>query len=149
MFNHVKNRYSWACGVKYKEYNKLGQKLITDENNNVYIIYNKKYDKNYESRELKDDYNKTEDKKIVGWSKALLENNVNNKFGINGYFRCERNKKGEYTNIVFGKPLYFDEWISELKNNNIYFDSGTKMGERRPYMTWRANNKWWKTREKN
>ena len=142
-FNEDKKRYSWALPTKYMQFNNHGQKLEIN-NAGVFIIYNKNYDSLYENREMKDD---SENQKILGWSHDLLKNNLENKFNKNGYFICKSNKEKVYTSIQFFDPITYDEWTNSIRNDSVFFDSGTKEGNSRPYMSWRAQNTWWTQRK--
>ena len=141
------NRYSWAVIIKANIYNKHGQKLYIDENNNVFVVYNKIYDKIYGMRTTKEIGDG--DIKLFGWSNKLLKKRVEQKFAVNGYFVCTKNKNGHYEGIKFGECLYYDEWLNAVKSCNIYFDSGTHIGNSRAYMQWRADEKWWNNRKNN
>jgi DNA-cytosine methyltransferase len=144
--NDDKNRWSWAVKVKYKEYNKRGQKFIIDDCG-IFVIYNNKYDDYYDKRDIFID-TKGKDIKVIGWSHNMMKNRVNNKFGINGYFRPIKNKN-VYIGLQFGEPIYYEEFLENVKNDNIYLDPGTHIGNNRPYMQWRSLNSWFTNREKN
>ena len=43
----------------------------------------------------------------------------------------------------------YKEFLNNIKINKIYLDPGTHIGNTRPYMQWRAENKWFDQREEN
>jgi DNA-cytosine methyltransferase len=144
--NDDKDRWSWAVKVKCTVYNKRGQKFMIDDNG-IFLTYNSKYDDYYAKR---DTHINTEgiDIKVIGWSHNMIKNRVNNKFGVNGYFRPIKNKN-MYIGLQFGEPIYYEEFLENVKNDNIYLDPGTHIGNSRPYMQWRSLNSWFANREKN
>lgn len=145
-YNKKKKRWAWANPVLIEKYNQYGQRLeMDDKNNKVVVRYNKNKDKLYNSRENKCN----EERKILfGWTYEKLKQRVENKFGKKGYFICNKNKKNEYSDISFFKPIYFEEWKNALMNKHIFLDAGTICGNPRAYMSWRTNNKWLYSRPK-
>jgi DNA-cytosine methyltransferase len=146
-YNIKKKRWSWAIPVKCCSYNCLGQKLLINEIG-IFIVYNSKKDTNIDNRK-NNNTNVTIKKILFGWSHCELKIKVENKFGIKGYFKPIKNKDDVYIGMQFGNPIFYDEFIENIKNNCIFLDSGTYMGNSRPYMQWRAMNKWFIKREKN
>jgi DNA (cytosine-5)-methyltransferase 1 len=146
-FNKEKNRWSWCNPIKFNNYNKFGQKFIIEEDG-IYIAYNNKKDTNYDSREI----NKSKiegDLLLFGWSHDEMDKKIQKKFNQNGYIRPIKSEDGVYIGIQFGKSIDYKEFIENIKKDNIYLDPGTYVGNSRPYMQWRANNKWFDNREKN
>jgi len=144
-YNKEKERWSWANPIKNNSYNKFGQKFIIDDIG-IFVVYNKNYDKSYDTRDIKDN---NEDKKLFGWSHKEMNRKVTSKFGNKWYFRPLKSKDGTYIGLQFGNPISYDEFIDNVKSNDIFFDPGTYVGNSRPYMQWRAENKWFDKREEN
>jgi len=142
------NRYSWSgkCVPKYGKWNKFGQKLKIDKNNNILVMYSYKRDKRKKNNKL---YKKLKKKKIciAIWSAQKMEKLVNSKFNNKGYIICKKNKKGDYDKICFGKCIYYDLFIDKIKSRNIYFDSGmyydSVKDNKRFYSQWRAISSFW------
>jgi hypothetical protein len=139
------NRYSWSgkpC-PKINTFNSFGQKLEVDSNNNILVIYSFKEDKRSDKKSIiPKDFQKGP-VVIVSWSAELMKKRVEKKFNNLGWFKCTKNTEGVYTNIVFGNPITFDNWIKGVKKGLVYFDSGMYQGNVRPYSQWRADNKYW------
>ena len=146
-FNKEKKRWSWANPIKYNSYNKFGQKF-TIKDDGLYVIYNNKKDTYYESREIKTQAME-HDVILFGWSHDEMEKKLTKKFNQNGYIRPIKSDDDVYIGLQFGKPINYKEFVDNIKNDNIYLDPGTYVGNPRPYMQWRANNKWFDNREKN
>lgn len=147
-YNKEKKRWSWAIPTKFTSYNKFGQKFAIDIDG-IFVIYNKLYDVSYDSRDEESRCTMEGDIKLMGWSHDEMRKKVNSKFAVNGYFRPITDKKGIYIGLQFGKPITYEEFLKNVKNDNIYLDSGTKVGNPRPYMQWRASNKWFDKRDEN
>lgn len=134
------NRYSWSgkCVPSYGKWNYCGQILNISDNNDIYVYYSYSLD----TRDTKinlPSYLKNDNIMIALWKREKLENNINSKFNINGFFICIKNKKNVYDKIKFGKPFDFICFIENIKQNNIIFDSGMYDGNTRNYSQFRAN----------
>jgi len=73
------------------------------------------------------------------WMKAKLEDKFNQK----GWFKCLKNDKGVYSEIVFGAPITYKNWLIGVQKGLIFFDSGMYQTNIRNYSQWRANNDYW------
>jgi len=98
-----------------------------------------------DTRENLPEYLKTSGKILYAiWLSSKLKCQINRKFNNKGFFICKKDKKGEYTKIVFGRPFDFDEFIKNIKDNKIIFDSGMYDGNTRNYSHFRApSNGFW------
>ena len=125
-------------GWSYLKYNHCGQRLCTDDKNNVYVIYDWTHDK----RENKDalSLNKTPHP-IMRWYADSLKNAIEKKFNNKGFFKCIK-QNNAYVKICFGKPITFDRWIDELKKGIIYHDGYSKPKGRWRHV-FRAKNAFW------
>ena len=125
-------------GWSYHKYNHCGQRLCTDDKNNVYVIYDWTHDK----RENKDALylNKTPHP-IMRWYADSLKNAIEKKFNNKGFFKCIK-QNNAYVKICFGKPITFDTWIDELKKGIIYHDGYSKPKGRWRHV-FRARNAFW------
>lgn len=141
-----KNRLSWSgepAPRKISMFNEYGQTLIIDANKNILAIYN--YEK--DNRENKNQLVPLELQRkyliLAKWRAEKMQEKVENKFGISGWFKCFKDNNGIYDRIGFGPAFTFDLWINLVKNGTVYFDSGMYEGNPRPYSQWRANNLYW------
>lgn len=144
-YNTEKDRYSWSgsCVPKYGKWNKCGQILRIDEQQNILAIYSYKKDK----RNKLIQYSNDTEICIAFWSKTKMENHVNNKFNQKGFFICMKNRHGIYDKICFGSPITYELFIEKIISGDIFFDSGMHYDEKKPnnryYSHWRANQKFW------
>jgi hypothetical protein len=125
-------------GWKFDRYNKCGQKIGVDEDNNIYVLYDYEQDmrENKESLQL----NKTPHI-IMQWNANTIKNTIENKFNKNGFFKCKK-IGNKYEKICFGNKITFDEWMSAFKNAIIYHDGYSKLNGRGRHV-FRASNKFW------
>jgi len=130
-------------GWKINKYDNNGQILVVDKNNNIQIIYNYIQDKRANKAEIIDDFYKLEPQIILQWHMADIKKCIDNKFNIQGFFICKKDKKNtSYDKICFGKAFTFEQWIDDVKLGKIYYDGYSKCNGR-----WRgcfrANNVYW------
>jgi len=135
------NRYSWSgsCIPKYNIYNDYGQQLIVNENQDICIYYSY-------SKDIRNDKHKKIPKilqkdniLIAYWKSDKLREKINNKFNQKGFIICKKTDN-KYTNICFGKSFDYNYFIDNIKNYNIFFDSGMYEGNNRNYSQFRANS---------
>lgn len=140
-----KNRYSWSGKPtpKIKNFNEFGQKLKIDNKNNIIAIYSFSKDKRKDKLKIIPREMQKDNLVLARWDYDSIKIKVESKFNKLGWFKCEQNKSGIYTNIIFGKPINFETWIDGVKRGLIYFDSGMHVGNSRFYSEWRANNSYW------
>ena len=65
------------------------------------------------------------------------------KFNGKGWFKCFKDSDGIYCSIGFGEAINYSSWINLVKSGVVYLDLGMYATNKRPYMTWRANNTYW------
>lgn len=144
--NKKDNRYSWSgsCVPKYDKWNNCGQ-ILEIHDGNIFAVYS--YDHDERINKIAD---KFKNKKIymAVWTAQKMKKCVNDKFNQKGFFICKKNKDNIYDKICFGQPISFELFIEQIKNQNIYFDSGMyfdgNKSNNRLYSHWRAGNKFWK-----
>lgn len=148
------NRYSWSgepC-PKINYYNKFGQILKIDENNDIIVVYSYSNDMRENKNEIIPDILKQEKLVLAKWygnstpdgkRGKCLKKKVEDKFNDKGWFTCKMNGDGIYTEICFGNPINYDNWIELVKKGVVYFDSGMHELNPRPYSQWRADNNLW------
>jgi MvaI/BcnI restriction endonuclease family len=131
-------RYSWSgkCVPTYEKYNDCGQKITIDEKNNICIFY--RYNKDNRIHKKEYDYLKEGKILIVIWLKSKMEQHINKKFNVNGFFICKK-EENVYSKICFGKAFDFSYFIENIKNKNIIFDSGMHCGNSRNYSQFRSS----------
>lgn len=139
------NRYSWSGKPvpKIGGYNSFGQKLEVDALNNIRAIYSYSKDQRKDKESIVPKVLQQDRLVLVVWDAESMKKRVENKFNKLGWFKCEKDKNGVYTRIVFGAPINFETWIAGVKKGLIFFDSGMYVGNKRPYANWRADNKYW------
>lgn len=139
------NRYSWSgepC-PNIRDYNTFGQIIKVDSKNNIAIEYNYNKDTRKNKTLVVPELMKKNNLVLAVWYAESMKKKVEDKFNQKGWFKCLKNKRNIYTNIVFGDPIDFENWIENVRNGNIFFDSGMYQGNIRNYSQWRANNSYW------
>ena len=145
--NEKKNgRYSWSGFpvpkvTRPSPYN--GSIILVTATQNIQIIYNYSTDPRSNKSEIVPTHLQVDNLILVEWTKDNLEKKLLNKFGQSGWFKCLKNKNGEYSHIAFGAPMNFANWIKLVEQGVIFFDGGMKEDNDRPYSLWRASNKYW------
>ncbi len=145
--NDKKNsRYSWSgsCIPKYNKWTDSGQILRIDENNNILIVYS--YDKDKRTSKTTEKW-KNKEICIAIYDNIKMKKHVTDKFNQKGFFVCKKNKDNYYDKICFGPPISYEVFIKNIKNGNIFFDSGMYHDDDKPnikpYSQWRASKKFW------
>ena len=141
---HKNGRLSWAGTISPKigRYNLCGQRLDVTKNNDIQALYSFSHDQRKDKYLLIPHMLQT-DLVLAQWSQSKLKKNLEEKFNNKGWFKCFQNKEGVYDRISFGSPINYDEWIKQVRQGVVYFDSGMYAGNSRPYAQWRANNNYW------
>lgn len=139
------NRLSWSGEPvpKIDQVNGYGCIMRVDNQNNILIIYDYQLDQRPEKDSLVPLEMQVAPIVLAKWNADSLRKKVEDKFNQNGWFKCELDENGVYTEIVFGEPLSFENWINFVKQGIIFFDSGMYATNNRPYSMWRANNALW------
>jgi hypothetical protein len=138
-------RYSWSgepC-PKIGAYNKFGQKLFVNYKKDVIALYSFRADARDNKTDIVPKKLQKNNLIIAKWLAPSLKAKLENKFGLLGWFKCIQNKNGVYTNIAFGEPINFKNWIANVKKGTVFLDSGMYQGNSRNYSQWRADNKLW------
>lgn len=138
-------RFSWSgepCPT-IAGYNTFGQRIYVDKANNIIALYN--FDKDSRPKKAKLVPKKMQVARLTlaRWDAESMKKKVESKFNLKGWFKCLKNKDGAYTEIVFGAPVTFEKWIDDVKNGQVFFDSGMYQTNARNYSQWRANNSYW------
>ena len=76
-------------------------------------------------------------------SDKCLKDKLEDKFNQYGWFTCKKDYLGRYSQICFGAPINYQNWIELVRTGVVFFDSGMYQGNNRPYQQWRANNNFW------
>lgn len=154
--NEKKNgRHSWSgtpC-PKIDVYNDVGQILLIESNKDIVAIYSYTHDKRPDKAKIVPKELQIENLEIARWygesspsskrTDKCLKAKLEDKFNHEGWFTCKTDTEGKYDKICFGKPVTYDEWINLVKEGIVFFDSGMREGNKRPYSLWRANNDFW------
>jgi len=140
-----KGRCSWSgepC-PKIDAFNSFGQKLVVDDENNILAIYCFSEDRRLEKAQLIPNLLQQENLVLAKWSMSSIKQKLDNKFNQKGWFKCLKNQHGIYSELVFGEPINFENWIELVKSGVVFFDSGMYQTNARNYSQWRANNSFW------
>tara|TARA_B100000035_G_scaffold79907_1_gene66943 strand:+ start:271 stop:1071 length:801 start_codon:yes stop_codon:yes gene_type:complete len=137
------NRYSWSgsCIPHYNHWNKFGQILHINENNDIIIYYSFSKDTRTDKEHFPLIF-KHDDIVIALWKSEKMMAHINNKFNSKGFFMCKKNSENKYDSICFGKAFDFDYFIECIKNKLIIFDSGMYDGNSRNYSQFRGSAFW-------
>ncbi len=139
------NRYSWSGSVfpKVGKINFAGQKLSIEPAGDVVASYDYNEDQRPERLTVKKRFKECDHLELARWKKDSLQEKVESKFGVLGWFRCIKDKEGRYHNLQFGMPLSYLHFSDLFRDGSIYIDCGMYQGNPRPYMMWRASNQVW------
>jgi hypothetical protein len=138
-------RYSWSGEVfpTVKSVNKYGQFMKVEDLGGIRATYEYELDK----RLLKE---KIVPKKywhgqvtLAEWSEDKLKLRLERKFNQLGWFKCLKDGNGAYSEIQFGLPINYENFLALVKTGDVFCDCGMYDGNPRPYMTWRASHKIW------
>lgn len=144
--NAQKNgRFSWSGEPipKIDRFNKFGQKLEINYDDDVVITYSYSHDERPDKSSVVPESLQQDDLVLARWDAEWLSAKLESKFNQYGWFKCLKNKDGLYDEIVFGDPINFQNWIKLVKQGVVFFDSGMYQGNSRNYSQWRADNKLW------
>ena len=138
-------RRSWS-GKPFpnvKRWNDFGQKLLVDDEGSVFAVYNFSKDKRVDKESIVPITYQRGNIALAVWESQRLKDLVENKFNVQGWFKCLKDSSGTYIEIAFGKKITFDVFIEGVRSGMIYLDSGMYEGNARPYQQWRADNAYW------
>lgn len=139
------NRCSWSGepAPVIARYNRFGQTLRVDDNDNILALYSFSKDQRENRGTIVPQNLQREDLILGMWEKDSIKAKVERKFNDKGWFKCYKDTNGFYKSIGFGDPINYDSWISLVREGIVFFDSGMYQGNKRPYAHWRANNNYW------
>lgn len=140
-----KNRSSWSGSVfpKVGQTNFAGQIIEVDEKEDVFITYTPANDTRSQKSEIIRRFPKRTTIELARWDASSLKEKVENKFGVFGWFRCLKDKRGRYQSLQFGPPLQYGTFLELFQRGEIFIDCGMHQENKRPYMMWRASNQIW------
>ena len=138
-------RFSWSGepSPKIDIYNRYGQILNVDDNDNIIVYYYFSEDRRNNKFAIIPPELQVDGVEIAIWSRDIIKKKLEDKFNQNGWFKCYKDHDGYYTHIGFGPKIPFEHWIQWVREGVVFFDSGMYEGNRRPYAQWRANNVFW------
>lgn len=144
-FNDKKNRYSWSgkpC-PKINKFNEFGQTLkITDEID-ISALYSFSQDRRPDKGSIVPLRFQQEHLVLAKWDGDSLKQKLEKKFNQKGWFICIQDQGGKYSEIGFGPPFSYTDFLELVSKGIAYFDSGMYQGNERPYSMWRADNNFW------
>jgi hypothetical protein len=140
-------RHSWSGKPvpKVGKYNFFGQMLKVDKEGNIHALYSYDKDQRENKNNIVPESLQQNDLILAVWDAEMMKKRVEDKFNKLGWFKCEKDKNGVYSKIVFGNPINFETWIDGVRKGLIFFDSGMYDGNPRPYANWRATNQYWES----
>ena len=130
--------------------NTFGQALVINQDNSISITHCFSKDTREKKLELVPKEFQIENLKLFGWSNEWIKKKVENKFHVNGWFKCNINEEGEFYEIIFGNKITITQFLKWLRDGDIGFD--TRLKEVRPNgsdrygMQWRAPSTFWKSK---
>jgi hypothetical protein len=117
--------------------------MVIDQENNIIAFYNYKKDQRPDKVKIVPKNMQKQNLVLAKWEAKVMATKLERKFSKEGWFQCRKNQRGMYSEIVFGEPIVFENWIHGVKSGSVFFDSGMYLGNKRPYSQWRADNKYW------
>jgi hypothetical protein len=138
-------RFSWSGEPvpEINQYNTFGQILLIDRDQNIIIEYSHSRDHRPDKASIVPTIMQQEHLLLARWDCESIKQKVERKFNQKGWFKCQRDESGTYTEIVFGAPITFEQWLADVKKGQIIFDSGMYQTNTRNYSQWRAVNSYW------
>lgn len=148
-----KGYYSWSGTPSPNKvtdgFNSYGQALEINDDDSVAITYSFSKDTRVDKLKAVPKRFQIENLKLFGWSQEWIQEKVENKFNVHGWFKCNiKNKK--FCEIVFGKKITISLFLEWVRDGDIKFD--TRLKETRPDntdrygMQWRATSKFWESK---
>lgn len=141
-------RYSWS-GDPVPKINRAspynGSVMLIDNEQSISIIYSYSSDPRSDKAIVVPTRFQKDNLILMRWTKEELEKKLLNKFGQQGWFKCSKNTNGEYSEISFGAPMTYENWIERFKEGIVFFDSAMREDSDKPYALWRANNAYWRS----
>ena len=138
-------RCSWSgepC-PKIGDSNRFGQKLEVDVDCNILASYSFTSDARVDKFDIVNEQLQKENLLLARWDAKKIAKRVEDKFNQLGWFKCMKDENNLYSEIVFGGPISYDNWIQKVREGVVFFDSGMYEGNARNYSQWRANNNFW------
>ncbi|XTR38721.1 LlaMI family restriction endonuclease [Paraclostridium tenue] len=145
IFGHnVNGRYSWSGSPcpKIHRFNEFGQTLLI-KNNNVIAYYDYNQDKRINKADIVPEILQKKGICLAIWYADSLKGKLEKKFNQKGWFTCKTDSNGTYTELCFGAPMNYENWLSLVDKGIVIFDSGMHETNERPYSMWRASNSYW------
>lgn len=140
-----KKRESWSgrCAPSYLDkWTHSGQILRISKNGDITISYQHSQDQRKDKNSIPD-FLKSNEIIIALWKSEKMAKHIDSKFNKNGFFICKKSKD-RFTEIKFGRPFGYLDFLNGLKNHEIIFDSGMHEGNSRMYSHFRScNKKFW------
>jgi len=138
-------RHSWSGEVfpTVKGVNKYGQLMEVASSGDIKATYSFDLDKRDSKSKLVPERFKRGQVTLAEWGSEKLKLRLERKFNQLGWFKCLKDSNGAYSEIQFGKPINYENFLSLVKTGDVFCDCGMYDGNPRPYMTWRASHKIW------
>ncbi|MFL8712573.1 LlaMI family restriction endonuclease [Clostridioides sp. GD02377] len=141
---NVNGRYSWSGSPcpKIHGFNDFGQILLI-HNNDIVAYYDYNQDKRPNKASIIPEEFQEKGICLAIWNGDSLKKKLEKKFNQNGWFTCKTDSNGVYSEICFGAPMTYENWLELIRQGIVIFDSGMHQKNPRPYSMWRASNSYW------
>ena len=138
-------RYSWSGEVfpTVRGINKFGQLMKVDDSRDIKAMYFHGSDKRPNKDVIVPRQYQEDDVILAHWTSEKLRQRLERKFNQLGWFKCLKDSSGHYSELQFGKPINYENFINLVISGDIFCDCGMYEGNARPYMNWRANHHIW------
>lgn len=138
-------RFSWSGEVfpTVKGINKYGQLMRVDKVGNIEATYSYAFDQREQKASIVPAIYRKSEVVLAKWAHENLKLRLERKFNQLGWFKCLKDSSGKYSEIQFGRPINYENFLSLVKTGDVFCDCGMYDGNPRPYMTWRASHRVW------
>jgi hypothetical protein len=142
---HKNGRHSWSGEVfpTVKGLNKYGQIMKVEKSGDIKAMYFYKSDTRPEKSKLVPKQYQEEGIILAHWTRERLRARLERKFNQLGWFKCLKDSDGRYSELQFGRPINYEEFLKMVISGDVFCDCGMHDGNPRPYMTWRASHRIW------
>jgi hypothetical protein len=138
-------RYSWSGEVfpNVKGINKYGQIMKVENSGDIKALYFYKSDQRPDKSTIVPEPYRADGVVLAHWTGKRLRLRLERKFNQLGWFKCLKDSSGRYSELQFGRPINYEDFLKMVIAGDVFCDCGMYDGNARPYMNWRANHHIW------
>jgi hypothetical protein len=138
-------RFSWSGEIfpTVHGINKYGQIMKVEKSGDIKALYFFKSDQRTSKAQLVPNQYQEEGIVLAHWTSERLRLRLEKKFNQLGWFKCLKDSSGHYTELQFGRPINYEDFLKMVISGDVFCDCGMYDGNVRPYMTWRASHRIW------